>query len=215
MPFHLLSLFCGLMFGLLSPALGAPMPTQRPAAGEWRPQSEAFGHVAAWADSHLRLSFPLRVTARRITPGQTVKKGDPLLHFQAPRIVQDLTGYLYARHKSQLATRWADTLRHSDKGKMVPRHDLLTALRDAASAEAAQSDAWDRLYADLSELGRPPLRKEMNERLKTEKDVPRLAKKLGVLRAPFAGVVLDRPPAAGAWVEPGTPLIEVEDLTRV
>ncbi len=217
MPFVSLSVFlcCCLLLGAPLSSSAATPATRLPEAGTWQARREAFARVAAWAESRTRLPFPLRVTASEVAPGRAVAKGDALVRFHAPRLVQGLAAYLNARHKARVAARWVDTLRRNDKGRTVPRHDLLTALQEQASLEAALSAAWDRLYADLSVLGSPPERKAMDRRLRDPADVQALAAELGVLRAPFAGVVRNRPPPVGAWVDADTPLVELEDLARV
>jgi len=197
------------------PAVSAAAPaTQVPRAGSWRARQEAFGRVAARAESRIRLPFAVRVTAVDVAPGGAVTSGQPLLRFVAPSLRRLLAAYADARHAAALADRRATVVRANEREHTATRRDLLAVTQQEAAAEAAANVARDRLEAVVAVLGADLERADLDQRL-TRQTPAALARRLGVLRAPFAGVVVNRAPPVGAWVEANTLLVELEDLRRV
>jgi len=212
--------FIAVLTGLLGlpvlplPVAGAGYTTARAVSGPWQARSQAYGRVRARAESRIELPFPVRLTWTGTTPGQAVTRGETLLRFAAPALAQALIAYASARHDQAASAARLALLRSNEKQRTVTRRDVAVAELDLARVQGQASAAWARLQADLAILGVDWTRRQVDEALDGG-SAEALAAKLGVLRAPFAGVVVTRAPAVGVWVDANTPLLELEDLTEV
>lgn len=204
------------LLALLSTAIApaAELATTTPTPGPWRAQLQAFGRVSAVADSRITLPFGLRVSESLVTPGQTVTKGAVMLRFDAPRLRQTLSAYRDARHQVALSRQRLAVLRSSRQEHTLTRKELLAGEQALASAQAVGTAAWNTLQSELAVLD-TGLDRDGVDTLLDQHKLDSLQRRMATLYAPFSGVVATRPPAVGAWLDPGEPLLELEDLSRV
>ena len=155
-----------------------------------------------------------------------------------------LTGTVTPARRSPVSTEIAGKIAqlHVEEGTLVESGDVLATLdarrarlslaqAQAAEreAEAERADAERRLdmarrlaeRRAVSEDERRTLETEVQsdravlERLQAEADEQALLLDLHDIRAPFAGVVAQRFTDSGAWVQPGDPIVELVELSRL
>ena len=146
------------------------------------------------------------VTRLLVSPGDQVRRGDPLAAVDSPDFAAAVSGY----HKA-LAT--AKTNRHlADLDKDLLQHNGV-AQREAAQAETdaanAEADRDAALQALLS----------LNVAGQIIKDIQEgrpVAQAAGMIRSPIAGTVVEKLITPGQLLEAGTtPCFTVADLSRV
>jgi RND family efflux transporter MFP subunit len=117
--------------------------------------------------------------------GQTVTKGEPLLDIYSPELVSSQEEFLLARNNYE---------RVKDSPSQSLRNDAMAVLRAAG----------DRLrFLDVPE--------STIERLESTGEVKRTV----VLESPASGIVVSKTVVDGAFVEPGTNLYEIANLSPV
>ena len=124
-----------------------------------------------------------------VEQGQPVKRGQPLARIDDTSIREAMLSAQSAARSAKLAldnaTRDAERQQRLEQAGAVAPRDVEAAQRSLASAQAAMADATSRLTAAQQQLGKT------------------------IFRAPFDGLVSERPVNAGDVVQPGTAIATV------
>lgn len=183
-------------------------------AGEWRPRQTAFALVSASQQTTQSLPFPVRILSLPIVPGAQVETGQTLVTFDAPRLRRHLVAWQLARRELTLAQQQLKVLRRNRKEHTVTRRELLNGEQVAAKAETGVDLAWQTVATDMDRLNLDVDADELAKRI--DADGPRqVARELGQLKAPFAGVVMALRATAGEQLAADAPIVELESLARV
>lgn len=137
------------------------------------------------------------VQAVRVSPGAVVNKGDALALLQSPDVAQWRADHASALARLDLARTVFQREQALWEQRISARQDLdqaRTALREAEIAVQAARQRLNALGIAVTGEG---------------------ATGTATVRAPLAGVVLERPAVPGMAVDPGKPLATIADLSRV
>jgi len=190
------------------------LPTATAAAGTWRPSATAFGRVSATRRAVLRLPFAARILAFQVEPGEQMAAGAGLARLDIPELRKQLVAWHQASREAALAQQRVEVLRQSLGHHVITRADFLAAQEQRVRSRAKARLAWEGLSATLARLAVTPDRQRLEASL--DRDTPEtVAHRLGILKAPFAGVVSQRPATAGEILEPGSAILELKGLERV
>ncbi len=204
-----------LVMGLWVAAVPAAPPASAPAtAGSWRPAEEAFGRVSAPWQAVLRLPFAARITALKVEPGMRVKAGEELARFDAPLLRRYLADWQQARHAEAVARERLHLLQKGEKSHILPLRDLVQGEQALVEAQGKSRLAWEAVAADLDNLHLKAAAEPLAQRLDKE-GAAAVARALGRLQAPFAGVVTKRQAALGEQLAAGEAVLELEALDSV
>ena len=200
-------LFCG-------QASAETYPTVIGKPGQWQQQFTAFGQVMARTETTIRLPFALKVTKVQINPGQHVSSGDVLLHFKAPHLLQNLQKYAHHRTLILLAKQQQNVIRQGVMEHTITRNEVVRAKQQFVQYDVQKKQSWNAIHTDLMMIHNKIKQQDLDLLLdrKSPQDVADI---LAVLKAPFTGIVINRPPQAGLWIQAATPLFELEDLHQV
>ncbi len=200
-------IFCG-------STLAATYPLTSAESGQWQQEVRAFGLVSARAKSTIILPFFLKITDVQVEPGLSVPAGTVLIRFHAPDLLKKISDYASRRKLFVVAEKQEKIISKSTREHTLTRRDAAGAEETVTRYRADLEQSWDALQTVLELLNNDMQRKEVNELL--DKNLPRdIADMFGELRAPFSGIVKNRPPQVGVWMQPNTPLLAFEDLHRV
>lgn len=164
------------------------------------------GEVVPNEDRTVRLGAPVRgqVLDIPVRPGDRVAVGQALVRLQSPEAgtaQADLTRATAEVTSRRAQLQYAESARGRAERllalKSIPRQEYERAVADAEQARAAVTQA------ESDERRARSTAQQLSVGIAASGEV--------VLRAPMAGVVLDRMAAPGNVVEPGTPLIVVTD----
>ncbi len=190
------------------------LPTTVATAGEWRPMQAAYAQVSAQRQAVLKLPFAARIRSLAVEPGARVGPGDTLATFDAPQLRRHLAAWQLARHGSELAQQQLKVLRQNRRENTITRGELLAGEQTAAKAVAEAELAWQTLAADLDLLNLAMDAEDLAQRVDAH-GLSRVARELGRLQAPFAGMVIARRATLGEQLAAGDPILELESLKRV
>lgn len=151
-------------------------------------------------------AFSGPVTKLFVSPGDRVKKGDPLAEVVSSDFAATIDAYqksiATARNNRHIADIDKDLVQHNG----VSQREALQAETDAVGAEADRNAALQALFS----LGVDP---------KVVKDIQAgrtITRAEGIVRAPIAGTVAERLITAGQLLQAGTtPCFTIADLSRV
>ncbi len=183
-------------------------------AGNWQPTTTAFARVSARQQAMLGLPFAARIVELNVEPGARVMAGDELARFDAPVLRQHLAAWQQALLEVRLAKKRLQVLRESESQHAITRRELVAGEQTVAQAQGKSRMHWQTLAADLDLLHIKGDTKTLEARIDKE-GVPAVARALGSLLAPFAGIVTERRVALGEQVEVGSPVLELEALEQV
>ncbi len=144
------------------------------------------------------------VTVARQT-GDTVRRGDLLAVIHSRELADARSAYLFATHHTAFATAAAAREESLWKKKISAEQEYLAAKRDAEEAELAETTARQKLLT----LGDTPGFLDSLEKAPADA-LPRYE-----LRAPSAGVVMERDVTAGESVATDRTLFVIGDLSTV
>jgi len=130
-----------------------------------------------------------------VTPGSTVARGQALLVLHSPEVAQWRAELATARQRRQQAQAVFQRERQLWEERISARQDMEAAQAALAEAQIAVQAAEGRLSA--LGIGGAALTGAVT------------------VRAPIAGVVIERAVAAGSTVDPDKPLLTVADLSHV
>lgn len=200
---------------LLPALVGAAEPTTAVAeAGTWQPATTAFARVSARRQAMLGLPFAARIVELSVEPGARVAAGDELVRFDAPVLRQHLAAWQQALVEVRLANKRLKVLRQSESQHAITRRELVAGEQAVAQAQGKSRMRWETLAADLDLLHIQADKKTLEARI-GKASVADVARSLGSLQAPFAGVVTERRVALGEQVGAGDPVLELEALEQV
>ncbi len=210
---HLFSL---MMMLCAMPALAdsASAVTETAVAGTWQPLALAFARVSAHQQALLSLPFFARIVALNVEPGTRVAAGDELARFDAPLLRQQLAAWKQALLELRLARKRLRMLRESEQQHAITRRQRVAGEQAVAQAEGKSSLAWETLAAELDLLHSHMDKKTLEDGIRKD-SLQAVARSLGRLLAPFAGVVSARRVALGEQLSAGSPLLELEVLDPV
>ena len=195
-------------------AYAATYPVANAEQGRWQQEFMAFGQVTARAESMIMLPFSLKITEVRVEPNQLVTAGTRLLHFHSPELQKDLSDYSNRRKLTIVAEKQQKIIRKGAKEHTLTRREVIGAEESVVQYKAELERSWDKLQTDLMLLNNDMKQMDLDTLL--DKTTPQdAADILGELQAPFSGIVINRPPQVGIWMQPDTPLFELEDLHQV
>jgi membrane fusion protein, heavy metal efflux system len=162
------------------------------ALGELGVNENAYAEVAS--------PIPARVLSLLASPGQQVKKGQPLVDLQSPELGK-------ARATLQAAQARASTAQQAVERKRTLGAERIVAQKEVQAAEAAAATAEAELAAARSEL------------LALGVDAQAVASGRGTagftLRSPVDGTVIERHAVMGQMADPSQSLFHVGDLSRL
>ena len=149
------------------------------------------GALAAARSAEIAAQVSGTVERVLVEEGTAVKAGQPLLRIDATAITeayQSAQAQLRtAEVNAQLAARNKERNERLGQAGAISERDVETASYNATSAQSAVEDARSRLATAAKQVGNTNV------------------------RAPFAGIVSERPANAGDVVQPGAPLVTVVD----
>jgi cobalt-zinc-cadmium efflux system membrane fusion protein len=151
-------------------------------------------------------AFSGPVTKLLVSPGDRVKKGDPLAEVVSSDFAAAIETYrkaiATAKNNRRLAEIDKDLVQHNG----VSQREALQAETDAIGAESDRDAAREALHA----LGVDP------KIVKDIEDGKPITRAEGIIRAPIAGTVAERLITAGQLLQAGTtPCFTIADLSRV
>lgn len=182
--------------------------------GTWRAPTTAFGQVVPRRDATLNAPLTARVRSIEVEVGQRVVTGQALLHFTSPELERDARAYANARTALVVAERRMALLEDGEKRGVIAGSVVLAWEAQLLKNKAQREDAWSLLAADFASLGVSVDREAFEKRLDKE-GTTAVAARLGVLRAPFDGVITARMTAPGELVNGTRPLLALEDWNQV
>jgi cobalt-zinc-cadmium efflux system membrane fusion protein len=141
-----------------------------------------------------------------VSPGDQVKKGEPLAAVDSPDFAAAVSTYHKALATAQTNRRLADLDKDLLQHNGVAQREAAQAETDAANAEADRDAALQALVS-------------LNVPAQTIKDIQEgrpVAHAAGMIRSPIAGTVVEKLITPGQLLEAGTtPCFTVADLSRV
>jgi len=206
-----LLVFCALLPTI---AVAAAPAMTTATAGRWQATATAFARVSARRQAHLSLPFAARIIALKLGPGARVSAGEELARFDAPLLRQHLAVWEQALRAVDLTQKRLQVLRESARQHTITRRELLTGEQAVAQATGRARMAWEMLAADLDRLHLKTDEDGLRHRLR-KAGVVTVARQLGRLRAPFAGVVTGRRATLGEQLAVGEPVFELQALARM
>jgi RND family efflux transporter MFP subunit len=167
----------------------------RPVETMYRPHIEVTGTLRPWRDADVGFALGGRLVSLQVATGQIVKAGQTLAVLDGSSAAAQVSQAEAASHvqEAQLALA-EDNLR---------RTEALVASRSIPEAQAEQARQQVKLArAQLEGAG------AMARLARTGQGDRSIV-------APFDGLVTKAPTAAGSVVQPGAPLVHLEDLSRL
>lgn len=168
-------------------------------AAELRPGGEgvtALGELKVDEDAYAEVGSPIdaRVVRPLASPGQPVRRGQPLAELQSVEVGQARARRTAAQARAELARQTVERKRGLAAERIVSQGEL-----QRAEAEAAEADA--ELWATESNL--------------VALGVGGGGGSAFILASPISGTVLERTAVRGRSVGPSEPLFRIGDLSRL
>ncbi len=166
----------------------------RPAPMTWKPVVDITGTLRPWREADVGFELGGRLVRVNVAAGDAVKAGATLAVLDGSRAVAEV-GQAEAQSRAAAANLALaeDNLRRTEslaKSEAIAEAQVLQARQQVALMRAQMDGA--NASASLARTGAG----------------------LHTLSAPFDGLVTKAPNAAGGVVQPGVPLLRVEDLSR-
>ncbi len=195
-------------------------------AGPWQPELEAYGRVVALRDLTIQAPFPAHVKRVLAETGQRVKKGEVLAALDAPALLRLLARVGAARRQLVLARKGLEALIRRRNQALATTDQVLQGKAGLNRAEAEVRAAWAALDGAVigfsgglsGDLGRGYGKTVDHRQVIKGLEAGRLkalARRLGLVRAPFDAFVSARRVSSGETVSSGAPLFVLEDISRV
>lgn len=141
-----------------------------------------------------------------VSPGDQVKKGDPLASVDSPDFAAAVSAYQKALATARTNRRLADVDKDLVQHNGVAQREAAQAETDAVNAEADR----DAALQALASLHVPP------EAIKNIQEGRSIARLEGMIRSPVAGTVVEKLITPGELLQAGTtPCFTVANLSRV
>jgi cobalt-zinc-cadmium efflux system membrane fusion protein len=163
--------------------------------------TEIPGEVRVDERAYAEVGSPVsgRIAAVHVQPGDNVRAGSPLLTLRSTDVGRARAEYAAALARRTLARQAADRIRALVAERIAPQRELQQADAELAAAEAGVNAAATGLAAFGVDAAEP-----------AGQDVSSF-----VLRAPIAGVILDRDALLGQAVDPANTLVRIAGLDHV
>jgi cobalt-zinc-cadmium efflux system membrane fusion protein len=163
--------------------------------------ANVLGELGVNESRYAEVAPPLqaRIVALAAATGESVKSGDPLATLESGELARARSELTTAESRRQLAQRALERKRGLRDERIVPTREVQEAENEAAAADAQVGAA----VASLQALGVP-------ERTATGGNAASF-----ILRAPVAGVILERAAVLGQVADPLKPLFKIADLSTV
>lgn len=171
-----------------------PSRTVRPTPAKWIPRVDLTGTVKPWRDADVGFETAGRLVRVTVSMGDKVTAGQSLAVLDASRAAAQV-----GQAESQVAAAEANLALAQDNLK---RTEALVASKSIpeAQAEAARSQV--------------ALAKAQLEGARASTRLAKSGAALQSISAPFAGIVTKAPTGIGSVVNPGVPLVHIEDNSR-
>jgi RND family efflux transporter MFP subunit len=171
-----------------------PQKTVRPVPMTWIPRVDLTGTLKPWRDADVGFETSGRLVRIGVSVGDSVKEGQVLAYLDGSRaaaqVGQSEAGVRAAEANLALAQ---DNLR---------RTEALAASKAVPEAQAEQARQQVALM------------KAQLEGARASTTLAKTGAGLATVTAPFAGIVTKAPTGIGSVVNPGVPLIHIEDTSR-
>jgi RND family efflux transporter MFP subunit len=171
-----------------------PSGTVHPTPAKWIPRVDVTGSLKPWRDADVGFEMPGRLVRVAVGVGDRVSDGQLLAVLDGSRAVAQV-----GQAESQVAAAQANLALAQDNLK---RTEALTASKSIpeAQAEAARSQV--------------ALAKAQLDGALAATKFAKSSAGLSSISAPFAGIVTRAPTGIGSVVNPGVPLVHIEDTAR-
>jgi cobalt-zinc-cadmium efflux system membrane fusion protein len=192
----------------LTPAQQARIHIVTVSTTTFRPIIQTTGTVAFNGDHSTQVLSPVSgpVAQLLVQPGARVERGAPLATVSSPDFAAAVAAYRKAVATAENAQRIADQDVQLFKTDAIARRDVEQAQTDAASAAADREAALEQIRS----LGIDPAT------VAQVQSNPRLTNVPAIIRAPIAGVVVERLINPGQLLQAGaTPAFTIADLSTV
>lgn len=171
-----------------------PHKTARPAPTSWVPRVDLTGTLKPWRDADVGFEMSGRLVRIGVSVGDSVREGQVLAFLDGARAVAQV-----GQAESQVSAAEANLALALDHLK---RTEALVAARSVAESQAEQ--ARQQVAVARAQL----------EGAKASTRLAKTGVGLATATAPFAGIVTRAPTGVGSVVNPGVPLIHIEDTSR-
>ncbi|MEO8999764.1 MAG: efflux RND transporter periplasmic adaptor subunit [Rhodanobacter sp.] len=178
------------------------------APSQFRPTVDTTGAVDFDNDQATSVLAPFSGPVARllVSPGQHVKKGEPLAEVDSPDFATAVSTYVKAIVTARNARRLADMDKDLVQHNGISTRENEQAQTDAANAEADRDAALQALVS----LDVDP---QIIKNIQTGRPVSRIK---GIIRSPISGTVAEKLITPGQLLQAGTtPCFTVADLSRI
>jgi len=182
--------------------------------GRWRPALHAYGRVSDAREVTVAAPFRVRIVTADIELGQRVERGAILATIDAPMLAELVTRLATSQQRVALAQRALDDVRSKFEEKLVTNQDVIIARMTVQAAIADRDGVWGRLSQALVSFGQDLSRADIEKAL-ADDGVEKTAASLGVVKAPFTGVVMKRGALPGVTLPAGAALYSIEDVSGI
>ncbi len=167
----------------------------RPTAGTWTPRVAFTGTLKPWRDADVGFELGGRLLKVNVAIGDKVAGGAPLAILDASRSLAEVSAAeAQARAAAAQLALAEDNLR---------RTEALVASKSIPEAQAEQ--ARHQVALTRAQL----------EGAQAQARLAKTGAGLHTITAPFQGIVTRAPTSAGSVVQPGSPLVHLEDTSRL
>lgn len=162
----------------------------------------ALGELGVNEDAYAEVASPIpaQVLSLRVSPGQRVKKGQPLVELRSPELGKARAALLAAQARVSAARQTAERKRTLGAERIVAQGEVQAADAEAATAEAGLVAARSELLA----LG-----------VEAQEAASARGAAGFTLRSPVDGTVIERHAVMGRMADPSQSLFHVGDLSRL
>ena len=173
----------------------APLLVAHPTATKWKPHVDMTGTLKPWREAEVGFETSGRLVKVLVATGDVVRDRQTLAYLDGAR-----AGDMIAIKEASVRAAAANLALAEDARK---RTDALVASKSLPEAQAEQ--ARQQVALTRAQL----------QAAQGDAQLARTGAGQNAIFAPFAGVVTRAPTAAGGVVQPGTPLVRIEDLSRL
>jgi RND family efflux transporter MFP subunit len=166
----------------------------QPVAMTWKPVVDITGTLRPWREADVGFELGGRLVGLNVAAGANVRSGATLAVLDVSRAAAEVSAAEASTHAASANLALAE-----DNLKRMEALYATGAIPDAQVLQARQQVA---------------LTKAQLEGADASARLARTGKGLHTLVAPFDGVITKAPTAPGGVVQPGAPLLRVEDLSR-
>jgi membrane fusion protein (multidrug efflux system) len=173
----------------------APLQTTHPTATTWKPRVEMTGTLKPWREAEVGFETSGRLVKVLVATGDVVRDRQTLAYLDGAR-----AGDTIAIKEASVRAAAANFALAEDGLRRTEALVSSKSLPEAQAEQARQQVALTRAQLQAAQ---------------GDAQLARTGAGQNAIFAPFAGVVTRAPTAAGGVVQPGTPLVHIEDLSRL